>query len=245
MSAEIWVLAAGACGALAASVGNRAIDRLPYDQSFWQVQPACHVCWRRLGFLEGFPLLGLLSSRVRCSFCRYSARSTRLLVDVLVPILWVVCALSRGPSAAWLLWCLLLTALVVLAVIDFHHFLLPDTITLPLLVLGVAATWLPGWPVSLLESSLSAGIGYLGMMALARAAESYYGQEAIGQGDWKMVALIGAFFGATRLLLIVLCANALGAVVGLGLIATRGEGGRQKLPLGTFLGIAAVVVGLL
>ena len=135
--------------------------------------------------------------------------------------------------------------ILTLATIDLHHLILPDILTLPGIVLGVLATGMRGWPVTFLDASLSAALGYFAMMGLAKAAEAYYGDEAIGQGDWKLVAMLGAVFGATKLLLIVVAANALGAAVGLALIATKGAEGRQKLPLGSFLGVCGLMASLL
>jgi leader peptidase (prepilin peptidase)/N-methyltransferase len=137
---------------------------------------------------------------------------------------------------------LFVTALLMLSLIDFQHYLLPDAITLPGIVTGVGATLMPGWPVTLLDSTLSAAVGYFAMMVLAKAAEAYYGEEALGQGDWKMVAMLGAFLGSTKLLLVVLVANAAGAAVGLLLVAALGEAGRQKLPLGSFLGASGILL---
>ena len=137
---------------------------------------------------------------------------------------------------------IVLAALLALVVIDFQHLLLPDAITLPGIAAGVATTWLPGWPVSRLDSALSAAFGYFAMMLLAKAAELYYREEALGQGDWKLVAMLGAFLGSTKTLATVLIANGVGAGFGLLLVATMGEQGRRKLPLGSFLGASGIAI---
>jgi leader peptidase (prepilin peptidase)/N-methyltransferase len=137
------------------------------------------------------------------------------------------------------------TVLLVLSVIDLLHYVLPDVLTIPGIAVGVALTWLPGWPVSLVDASLSAGVGYVLMMSLARAAEWYYGEEAIGRGDWKMVAMLGANLGSAKLLGVALVANASGAVIGIGMMAVLGQAGRRKLPLGTFLGAGGIAAALI
>ena len=166
-------------------------------------------------------------------------------MSTLVPLLWVLIAVRQGIGLHGAVLALVATALVTLATIDLHYLILPDIITLPCIVLGLGATVLHGWPVSFLDASLSAALGYFCMMALAKAAEAYYGDEAIGQGDWKLVAMLGAVFGSTRLLVIVVSANAIGAAIGLGLILVKGAEGRQKLPLGTFLGVCGLVAVVL
>jgi len=166
-------------------------------------------------------------------------------VSTLVPLLWVLIAIRHGIGLHGSILAIVATALVTLATIDLHYLILPDILTLPCIVLGVGATALHGWPVSFLDASLSAALGYFCMMALAKAAEAYYGDEAIGQGDWKLVAMLGSVFGSTRLLVIVVSANAIGAAIGLGLLLVKGAEGRQKLPLGTFLGVCGLVAVVL
>jgi leader peptidase (prepilin peptidase)/N-methyltransferase len=92
-----------------------------------------------------------------------------------------------------------------------------------------------------LESALSAAGGYACFALVARVAKAYYGQEALGQGDWKMAALLGAFLGWRTLLLTVFLACLAGALVGVGLIAARRGSRLMKIPLGTFLGAAGIV----
>jgi leader peptidase (prepilin peptidase)/N-methyltransferase len=191
--------------------------------------------------MAGLPL----SSGVRCSSCRTERRGTEALVGTVVMLMWVLLSLRYGLTARGFLLAIVATALVTLAVIDLHHLILPDILTLPGTVIGVVASGLPNWPVSFLDATLSAALGYFCMMGLAKAAEAYYGDEAIGQGDWKLVAMLGAVFGSTKLLLIVVAANAIGAAVGLVLIATKGAEGRQKLPLGSFLGVCGLLASLL
>ena len=163
-------------------------------------------------------------------------------VELVSAVLCALLAVRLGFSMKAVVVMLFVTTLLALVVIDFQHYLLPDAITLPGIAVGVAATWLADWPVSLADSTLSAGIGYFAMMALAKAAELYYREEALGQGDWKMVAMLGAFFGSTKAIATVLIANGTGAVVGLLLVATLGSRGRQKLPLGSFLGASGILV---
>lgn len=237
-----WPASMAFGGLLAGGLANRCVDRLPEGRAVFGREAWCSVCGQGNGVLSELPFVRRYTASATCSRCRARERSTSTLVRVLVPALWVVFSLRGGPSVYTAASVVFVTALVVLAAIDYHHYLLPDCITLPFTSLGVAATQFRDWPVTLLEASLSAGLGYFGMMALAYAAESYYGEEALGQGDWKMVAMIGAMFGPTKLMLVLIGGNALGAVVGLALLASRGAEGRQKLPLGTFLGVAAVAV---
>jgi leader peptidase (prepilin peptidase)/N-methyltransferase len=135
----------------------------------------------------------------------------------------------------------LVTTLLVLSLIDLDHQLLPDAITLPGIAAGLAASLLPGSPVRPLGALLAAAGGWLAFAAVAKAYQRLRGVEGLGQGDWKMAAMLGAFLGWQPLLLTVLLASVAGTVVGLGAVALRGRNLRYALPLGTFLGAAGIV----
>lgn len=237
-----WPIAAAVLGLVAGQAANMAASYLPSDEPFcWPLAP-CPACGGRGRASDALSIVGWFRRRGQCARCRARLPVLAPAVELCNAALWAMLVFQQGPSIRTALLMLFVTALIALIVIDYHHYLLPDAITLPGIVAGVAACWIPGWPVSLLDSALSAGVGYFAMMALAKAAEMYYGEEALGQGDWKMVAMLGAFLGATRAMATVLVANGAGALFGLLLVATLGEKGRQKLPLGTFLGAAGIAV---
>jgi leader peptidase (prepilin peptidase)/N-methyltransferase len=242
LAAVWWPLVAAILGLVAGQVANIAIRALPsFEWHRWPLTPCLH-CNARGGGVDAMAITAWLQQGGRCRRCRTRMSVVAPLVELCNALLWGLLAYERGPSIRAVVLMIFVTALLALIVIDFQHFLLPDAITLPGIVVGVAACWIPGWPVSLLDSALSAGLGYFAMMALAMAAEWYYGEEALGQGDWKMVAMLGAFLGSTKVITTVLVANGAGAVFGLLLVATLGERGRQKLPLGSFLGAAGIAV---
>ena len=150
--------------------------------------------------------------------------------------------MTRGPAAQTLVAMVFVTALLVLTLIDLDHLLLPDAITLPGVALGLAASSLPGSPVSPLEAGLAAAGGWLAFALVALLWKKLRGIDALGEGDWKMAAMLGTFFGWERLLLTVLLASASGALVGVLALVSRRGGWRSTLPLGTFLGLAGIVM---
>jgi leader peptidase (prepilin peptidase)/N-methyltransferase len=230
-----------AFGLLVGSFANVCIHRLPRGRSIVWPASACPLCGAPIAAYHNVPLFGFLMLRGFCSRCRQPISLRYPLVEAANGALYLTIALQRGPTAGACVAMALATALLVLSLVDLEHHLLPDAVTLPGIAAGLAASFLDG-PPSPLESALSAFFGYLALAGVARAAEWYYGQEALGRGDWKMVAMLGAFFGARPTLLILLLATAAGAVLGLSLIALGRSSRRTPLPLGTFLGLAALVV---
>jgi leader peptidase (prepilin peptidase)/N-methyltransferase len=163
-------------------------------------------------------------------------------VEILSGLLWLGLAALHGPSLQTAVSMLLASALVILSLIDLEHQLLPNVITLPGIALGLAASLLPESPVSPRSAVAAAAGGWLAFAVVARLYEKIRGVEGLGQGDWKMAAMLGAFLGWQSMLLTVLLASVAGTVVGLGLVALRGRDMRHALPFGTFLGAAGILV---
>ena len=155
---------------------------------------------------------------------------------------YALLAATRGPAPPTLVAMALVTALLILSLIDLDHQILPDAITLPGIVLGIAASFLPGSALTPGSAAGAALGGYVALSAVAWAYKRTRGVEGLGQGDWKMVAMLGAFLGWRKMLLAVLLASLAGTAVGVALIAFRGRSFQRKLPLGTFLGAAGILV---
>jgi leader peptidase (prepilin peptidase)/N-methyltransferase len=156
-------------------------------------------------------------------------------------LLYLGLAVLFGPTLQTVVAMALSTALLVLALIDLDHHILPDAITLPGIAAGLLASLLPGSPVGIVQAATAALGGYLVMLVVAKSYEALRGVEGLGQGDWKMAAMLGAFLGWQKLLLTIFLASLLGTLVGLLLVLWKGGNFQTKLPLGTFLSGAAIV----
>jgi leader peptidase (prepilin peptidase)/N-methyltransferase len=133
-------------------------------------------------------------------------------------------------------------AMIVLFVIDLEHRILPDVITLPGIVLGIVFSVFlpPGWVDSIIGLLIGGGSLWL-------LGEVYFrvrGEEGMGFGDVKMLAMIGAFLGWKLMLLTLVLASFLGSFIGLGIIALKHGDMKYALPFGTFLAVAAVFASM-
>ncbi len=247
-------------GLIVGSFANVCIHRLPREgpplaghfarvrelarQAFSVVHPGsrCPGCGASIRARDNVPVLSWLTLRGRCRSCGAPIAVRYPLVEAANGGLWLALALLRGPRLATLVDALLVTTLLVLMLIDLEHQLLPDVITLPGTVLGLASSFLPGSRVPPLASFLAAVSGYLGFAALAWLWRKLRRVEALGRGDWKMAAMLGSFLGGQELLLLLLIASCAGSLVGIAAIV-RGRGGWQsRLPFGSFLGAAGILV---
>jgi leader peptidase (prepilin peptidase)/N-methyltransferase len=227
-------------GLVVGSFANVCVHRLPRQQSVVSPPSRCPACGALIRARDNVPVLSWLLLRGRCRSCRAPISPRYPAVEAANGLLWLALAALRGPRAQTFVAMALVTALLVLSLIDLEHQLLPDAITLPGVAAGLAASFLPGSPVRPLAALLAAAGGWLAFAAVAKAYQRVRGVEGLGQGDWKMAAMLGAFLGWQPLLLTVLLASVAGTVVGLAAIALRGRDMRYALPLGTFLGAAGI-----
>lgn len=229
-------------GLVAGSFANVCIHRLPLGQSVVTPPSRCPACGTLIKAYHNLPVLGFLLLGGRCRSCRAPISWRYPAVEAANGLLWLALALRHGPTPRGLVEMAFVTALLVLSLIDLEHQILPNVITLPGVALGLTASFLPGSPLTPLAALLAAAGGWLGFAAVAKAYQKARGVEGLGQGDWKLAALLGAFLGGQKMLLTVLLASLAGSAVGLLAIALRGRDLRYALPLGTFLGAAGVLV---
>ena len=229
-------------GLVVGSFANVCIHRLPREGSVVFPPSRCPSCGALIRPRDNVPVLSWLLLRGRCRSCRAPISPRYPAVEAANGLLWLGLVAVHGPRLQTLVSLALVTALLVLALIDLEHRILPDVITLPGVSAGLLATFLPGSPLRPLEAGAAALGGYLAFGLVAKAYERLRGIEGLGRGDWKMAAMLGAFLGWQKMLLTVFLASLLGTLVGLGFMLFRGRDGRFALPLGTFLGASGILV---
>jgi leader peptidase (prepilin peptidase)/N-methyltransferase len=202
-------------------------------------QPPSHCphCGHRIRPWENIPLLSYLLLRGRCSACHAAISWRYPLVEALTALLSVLVIWHFGLTAQGAAGLVLTWGLVALAFIDADTQLLPDDITLPLLWLGLLLS-LWGVFVDSHDAIIGAVAGYLSLWAVFHAFRLLTGKEGMGRGDFKLLALFGAWMGWQALPQILLLSTLPGALFGIALILTGRTGRETPIPFGPFLAIA-------
>ncbi len=212
------------------------------EQTFNLAQPASHCpkCNHRIRFYENIPIISFILSRGRCNHCQNSISWRYPLVEALTASAGLLLAFKFGVSLETLYATILCWGLILLSFIDFDTQILPDDISLPLLWLGLIVNLIGGFvPI---ESALIGAItGYLFLWTLYWVFKLATGKEGMGYGDFKLLALLGAWMGWQMLPLIVLLSSLVGAVAGISLILFKNHGRQQAIPFGPYLAIAGYV----
>jgi leader peptidase (prepilin peptidase) / N-methyltransferase len=200
----------------------------------------CPACGHRIGALENIPLVSYAVLRGRCSNCRAPISVRYPLVELLAAVAGGYCAARLGFGIAALAAMVYLWCLIAATFIDFDTQLLPDSITLPLVWLGLLVN-IPATFVDLPSAVIGAAAGYLSLWSVYWVFKLLTGKEGMGFGDFKLLAAIGAWCGWQMLPLVILMSSVIGAGVGVVLIVLSRLGRNVPIPFGPYLAAAGVV----
>ena len=247
-------------GACVGSFLNVVAWRLPREESVVLPPSHCPLCGSRLRWFENVPLLSWLLLRARCAHCGAPISCRYPLVELLSAGLWVAALLAQpsamGPNPQpWLLaaagW-LLLSWLLPLVLIDLDRLWLPEPLCRIGLLLGLAVTAVIGFEQGsdtgrelLFHHLVAAGVALVGFESVSALAHKAIGRPALGLGDAKLAALLGAWLGLTGLGLTVILAVFAGAVLGSVGRLSGLLGKHQPFPFGPFLAAGGAAVWLL
>ena len=198
----------------------------------------CPSCKNPLKLWHNIPVLSYVLLRGKCGHCSSKVSVRYPLVELLCAGLFAALAWFNPPGSTALALMAFVASLLVLALIDLDTYLLPDSITLPLLWAGLLfnlfAQYVP------LESAVSgAALGYLVLWLIYQLFKLVTGKEGMGYGDFKLLAAIGAWLGVTSLFSIVLFASVSGIVFGLAIQTIRGKKRTDAFPFGPCLVMGA------
>jgi leader peptidase (prepilin peptidase)/N-methyltransferase len=238
-AAVIVAIFIGVLGLVVGSFLNVCIYRLPRGESVHWPGSHCTVCNRSLAWYENVPLVSWLVLGGRCRTCRNPISVRYPVVEAVTAAVFVAGYFIYGPTPLLAARLLFACAMIVLFAIDLSHQILPNSITVPGIVIGFAFGFMlpPGWQSSLIGILAGAGV----LFAIAEAYYRVRGVEGLGMGDVKMLAMIGAFLGWQLMLLTLVLASFAGSLLGVALMASGRGSMTLKLPFGTFLAVGALV----
>lgn len=220
---------------------NVVIYRVPLRMSLLHPPSTCPSCKTRIKPYENIPVLSYLFLRGKCRYCGARIGVTYLLVEILTPaLLAVICLHAGGFGLPFYASALFTSALITLAFIDARHQILPDVLTYPGIVLGLAYSFFRG-DLKIGGALLGAAVGGGFLLLIYGLYWLIRKKEGLGLGDVTMMLMIGAFLGWQKTLLTLILASFVGAIVGVVLMKAKGKDLKFALPFGSFLAPAAYV----
>jgi leader peptidase (prepilin peptidase) / N-methyltransferase len=197
----------------------------------------CPKCQHKLAAWENIPLLSFALLRGRCRGCGTAISWQYPVVELITGLLFAAVVWRFGVSVEALAALVFTGVLVAASGIDLRTTLLPDSLTLPLIWLGLLLS-LGGVFVPPSDAILGAAVGYLSLWSVYWAFKLLTGKEGMGYGDFKLLAAIGAWCGVGAILPVLLISSLVGAVIGSIWLAMKGRDRATPIPFGPFLAIA-------
>lgn len=215
----------------------RSIDNYPPRYNLAVPASSCPNCHTSIKPYHNIPVLSWLILKGRCAQCKISISTRYPLIEATSVILIGTLAWHFGPTNLFIFASILTLSLIVLTFIDVDEMLLPDQITLPLLWLGIIVNINMGF-VSLTSSIIGAIAGYLSLWFVFWGFKLLTNKEGMGYGDFKLLAVLGAWIGWQMLPIILILSSVIGATVGIMMILTKQKKYHQAIPFGPYLAIA-------
>jgi leader peptidase (prepilin peptidase)/N-methyltransferase len=235
MIATVFVL-----GAMIGSFLNVCIVRLPEERSIVRPPSHCPNCGHEIAWYDNVPVLSYVLLRGRCRACATRISPLYPTVELLTGALAVALWMRLGTTVAFAGYFAFTAALVTITFIDLDHRIIPDVISLPGIAVGLAVSFVSPL-VTPLGALLGALVGGGILLAIAGAYQAIRGQEGMGGGDIKLLAMIGAFLGWQSVFVTLMVASLIGSVIGVGLMLYQRADTKLAIPFGPFLAGGALV----
>lgn len=222
-------------GFIIGSFLNVCIWRLPRQESLVSPSSHCPSCNTPIAFYDNIPIISYLFLMGRCRRCSHPISWRYPLVELVNGLGYWMLLWQHGLDWTFVIYAVLFSALLVITFIDLDHQIIPDTITLPGMAIGLiaAAIILPHGLISALGGFfLGGGLFYM-IAVLSRGG--------MGGGDIKMIAMVGAFLGWKAVLLTIFLGALMGSAVGLFLMLFMGKGRKTAVPFGPFLSLGTMI----
>jgi leader peptidase (prepilin peptidase)/N-methyltransferase len=235
----VFLIWAAVLGAAIGSFLNVCITRLPAGESVVRPRSRCPACGEPIRWYDNIPILSFAVLRGRCRTCRESISWQYPAVELATLVIWVGMAVLYGPTPRGLVGGILFSILLAIALTDAKHYLIPDPLSVGGLAAGLAASFLPGPPTPVL-AVIGAGLGFLVLFGVGWLGERAFKKPAMGGGDMKMMAMVGAFLGPLGAIMTIFLGALTGSVI-FGPISLKTG---KLVPFGVFLALGAAVTFL-
>ena len=224
-----------AFGLIMGSFCNVVIYRLPQGKSIVTPGSQCRSCGSLIRPWDNIPLLSFFWLRGRCRSCKDPISTRYPAVECISGVLFVLLYLKFGLSMTFTVYGFLTSALLIIALIDLDHKIIPNAITLPGIAVGLGLS-LGILPITPLASLFGLIIGGTVFYLIA-----FVSKGGMGGGDIKLIAMIGTFLGLQGGLFTIFTSALLGSMVGLMLMLLRKKGRKDRIPFGPFLSCGAIL----
>lgn len=232
------------------SFANVCIYRMPLDLSIIRPRSSCTKCKKQVEWYDNIPVLSYILLGGKCRYCKEKISIIYPVIELITGISFLVLFYFYGLTPVLALFCFMAFCLVVISGIDYYYQIIPDIFPLLLLIAGLLFSFFnTTLGTTYLQRFLNSLFGFVSgggsLLLIGLAGQFIFKKEAMGGGDVKLMAGVGAIIGWERVLLAIFVASFLGSIFGLFLILTKRVERKGYMPFGPFLAIASYLTLLM
>jgi len=227
-------------GLIVGSFNNVCIYRIPRNESIIYPASHCPKCRSKIKPIDNIPLLSYILLKGRCRNCGSKISIQYPVVEFLTGLIYLIIYLIYGLSIQSLVYIILSSALIIIAFIDLQEQIIPDVISLPGIVVGLILSFIVPY-ISFINSALGALVGGGIILIIAWVGSIIFKKEAMGGGDVKLAAMIGAFLGWRYMVISLFLGFFLGALAGIFLILSKIKRKEDMVPFGPFIALGSII----
>jgi len=227
-------------GLIVGSFCNVCIYRIPKNESIIYPASHCPKCRTTIKPVDNIPLLSYILLKGRCRNCGSKISIQYPVVELLTGIIYLIIYLIYGLSIQSLVYIILSSALIIIAFIDLNEQIVPDVISLPGIGVGLILSFFVPY-LSFINSALGVVVGGGIILIIALVGSMIFKKEAMGGGDVKLAAMIGAFLGWRYTIISLFLGFFLGALAGIFLILSKIKSKEDMVPFGPFIALGSLI----
>ena len=227
-------------GLIVGSFSNVCIYRIPRNESIIYPASHCPKCRSNITPKDNIPLLSYILLKGRCRNCKSKISIQYPIVELLTGLIYLIVYLIYGLSVQTLIYIVLSSALIIIAFIDLNEQIVPDVISLPGIVVGFIISFFVSY-ISFINSALGVLVGGGIILIIGLAGSVIFKKEAMGGGDIKLAAMIGAFLGWRYIVISLFLGFFLGALAGIILILSKIKSREDTVPFGPFIVLGSFI----
>lgn len=229
-------------GLITGSFLNVCIYRLPENKSIIHPRSHCPTCGGQIPWYDNIPLLSYIILKGKCRSCGSPISLQYPVVEGLTALLMFLLSINSPPlyTVDFWIYSAFISSLIVITFIDIKHYIIPDVITYPGIIIGILTSWLlSGTGVK--NSLIGAGIGFFFLLFVAEGYKLLTKREGMGGGDIKLASMIGAFTGWDGVIFSILVGSLSGTIIGSIFLIINRKDSTTPIPFGPFLSFGAVI----
>ncbi len=227
-------------GLIVGSFSNVCIYRIPRNESIIYPASHCPKCRSNISPKDNIPLLSYILLKGRCRNCKSKISIQYPIVELLTGLIYLIIYLTYGLSIQSLIYIILSSALLIIAFIDLNEQIVPDVISLPGIVIGFILSFFVPY-ILFINSALGVLVGGGIILIIGLAGSVIFKKEAMGGGDVKLAAMIGAFLGWRYIIISLFLGFILGALAGIFLILSKIKSREDAIPFGPFIVLGSFI----